>query len=54
MGETKGSLLNGDKGSTGTAYEAMSGFELTFMGEEANLAQEVSPTLMPSLIVAAP
>lgn len=49
MGETRGALLNGGKGSTGTAYGDMSGFELTFMGEEANLSQEVSPTLMGTL-----
>lgn len=49
MGETRGGLLNGGKGSTGTAYGDMSGFELTFMGEEPELAQQVSPTLIDTL-----
>lgn len=42
MGETRGALLNGGKGSTGTAYGDMSGFELTFMGEEPELAKQIN------------
>lgn len=49
MGETRGALLNGGKGTTGTAYGDMSGFELTFMGEEPVLAKEVSSTLIATL-----
>lgn len=49
MGETRGALLNGGKGSTGTAYGDMSGFELTFMGEEAELSKEVDSSLIATL-----
>ena len=49
MGETRGALLNGGKGSTGTAYGDMSGFELTFMGEEAELSKEVDASLIATL-----
>lgn len=49
MGETRGALLNGGKGSTGTAYGDMSGFELTFMGEEAELSKEVDSSLLATL-----
>jgi hypothetical protein len=49
MGETRGALLNGGNGTTGTAYGDMSGFELTFMGEEPELAKEVASNQIGSL-----
>ncbi len=49
MGQTRGALLNGGKGTTGTAYGDMSGFELTFMGEEPELSKEVTASLLDTL-----
>ncbi len=54
MGQTRGTLLNGGKGTTGTAYGDMSGFELTFMGEEPELAKEVTASLLDTLTTPAP
>lgn len=48
-GETRGALLSAGKGSTGTAFGDMSGFELTFMGEEPELAKQVDSGLITTL-----
>lgn len=48
-GETRGALLSAGKGTTGTAFGDMSGFELTFTGEEPELAKEVDSTLITTL-----
>ncbi|KAB2916941.1 MAG: hypothetical protein F9K23_06995 [Bacteroidetes bacterium] len=49
VGETRGALLSAGKGTTGTAFGDMSGFELTFTGEEPELAKEVDSTLIATL-----
>jgi hypothetical protein len=49
MGETRGALLSAGKGSTGTAFGDMSGFELTFMAEEPELAKQVTAGLIDTL-----
>lgn len=49
VGETRGTLLSSGKGGTGTAFGDMNGFELTFVGEEPELAKEVAAGLMTTL-----
>jgi hypothetical protein len=46
MGETRGATLSGGKGSTGTSYSDLSGFELSFQAEEPELAREIDPDLI--------
>jgi hypothetical protein len=50
MGETRGALLSAGKGSTGTAFGDMSGFELTFMAEEPELAKQIAAGVIDGLL----
>jgi len=49
MGETRGATLSSGKGSTGTSYSDLSGFELSFQAEEPELAKEIDPALIVDL-----